>query len=380
MREASHQAGARAGHQAEAQPGDRAYASVDALRPLCPIGCNGRGVQDSSIASPVSMAEPSIEEQFRLVKRAGVFDCFDRLPLPDQVDTFLACMDTYGLPVHTTSWFYEMGTDDHKYADNLRLSARVGASTHNVMVYARHADGRVVTNDEIVDCYLRVYDEGTKQGVEPSFELHTNMWSEDPRRVTPVAEAVMRRGVPFNFTLDYSHVLYKIGNDEELDVAGMREDVHAGRVVLDPFEPGNLVDEWLALGIVRWMQVRAAVPNGPRNVWARHDPDAQVAALPRYPSLPVKRGDPGRGILYPFLKPAPGEWHAPWNAYLLEPTKEVVRKVLAHHHRTPSSQLRFITTEMITLPDYALNAKFSLIGQNAAIARFIRETWDALPG
>ncbi|WP_420226619.1 hypothetical protein [Pigmentiphaga litoralis] len=135
--------------------------------------------------------------------------------------------------------------------------------------------------------------------------------SEDPRRVTPVAEAVMRRGVPFNFTLDYSHVLYKIGNDEELDVAGMRDDVHAGRVVLDPFEPGNLVDEWLALGIVRWMQVRAAVPNGPRNAWARHDPDAQVAALPRYPSLPVKRGDPGRGILYPFMKPAPGEWHSP---------------------------------------------------------------------
>ncbi|WP_420226620.1 hypothetical protein [Pigmentiphaga litoralis] len=175
MKQVSHQAAARIGRPASAQPSDRTYASVGAVRSLCPIGCNGRGVQDSSMVSPVSMDEPSIEEQFRLVRRAGVFDCFDRLPLPDQVDTFLACMDTYGLPVHTTSWFYEMGTDDAKYADNLRLSARVGARTHNVMVYARHADGRVVTNDEIVDCYLRVYDEGMKQGVEPSFELHTNM-------------------------------------------------------------------------------------------------------------------------------------------------------------------------------------------------------------
>ena len=30
---------------------------------------------------------------------------------------------------------------------------------------------------------------------------------------------------------------------------------------------------------------------------------------------------------------------------------------------------------MINLPDYAHNARFSLIGQNAAIARFVRETW-----
>ena len=32
--------------------------------------------------------------------------------------------------------------------------------------------------------------------------------------------------------------------------------------------------------------------------------------------------------MYPFTKPAPGEWHSPWHAYKLEPTKEVVRKVL----------------------------------------------------
>jgi hypothetical protein len=53
----------------------------------------------------------------------------------------------------------------------------------------------------------------------------------------------------------------------------------------------------------------------------------------------------------------------------------VVRKVLSHHAHTSASELRAITTEMINLPDYAHNARFSLIGQNAAIARYVRETW-----
>jgi hypothetical protein len=258
------------------------------------------------------------------------------------------------------------------------LTSEVGATTHNVMIYARHADGHRLSNEEIADCYLRAFDAGMKLNVEPSFELHVNMWSEDPRRVLPVARAVQRRGVPFNFTLDYSHMLFKIGNREELDVSDIGSDVETNQVILDPFEPGNLVDLWLSASIVRWMQVRCAVPNGPRNAWAPHDPDVVVAAVPRTPSLPMQRGDPGRGILYPFLEPGPGEWHSPWNAYALEPAKEVVRKVLAHHAGTPSSRLRYVTTEMITLPDYALNAKFSLIGQNAGIARFVRSTWEGL--
>ena len=347
---------------------------------LPPIGCNGRGVQDSSLARPVSMEEPTIEEQFRLVKRTGVFDFFDRLPLAHQLGDFHRCIEKYSLPVKTTSWFYELGTDDQRLQENLALTAKVGAGLHNMMIYARLADGSPVSNEQIVDSYLRAYDAAMALGVEPSYELHVNMWSEDPRRITPVAEAVQRRGVPFNFTLDYSHVIFKIGNPQELDISGIREAVEAGKLILDPFEPGSLCEEWLRMGIVKWMQVRSVAPNGPRNTWARFDPEAKVAALPKFPSMKVAPGDPGRGILYPFAKPAPGEWHSPWHAYALEPTKEVVRKVLAHHANTPTSRLQAITTEMITLPDYALNAKFSLIGQNAAIAHFVRDTWRSRAG
>ena len=79
-------------------------------------------------------------------------------------------------------------------------------------------------------CYLRCYDEGMQLGVEPSFELHVNMWSEDFRRVTPLAQMVQNKGVPFNCTLDYSHVNFKINNPEEQDISGIREDVELGQL------------------------------------------------------------------------------------------------------------------------------------------------------
>jgi hypothetical protein len=210
-------------------------------------------------------------------------------------------------------------------------------------------------------------------GVEPTFELHVNMWSEDFRRVTPVALAVRDRGIPFNYTLDYSHVNFKIENPEEQDISGIREDVQAGRLILDPFEIGNLCDEWLELGIVRWLQVRSVAPNGPKNIWSVQEPGVPVAGMPDLPpgAAPVT----GRGIQYPFTKPAEGEWHSPWHGYKLEPTREVVRKVLRYHKADPEKRLKYITTEMINLPDYGHNAKYSLIGQNAAIAHFVRDTW-----
>ena len=342
------------------------------------IGCNGRGAQASSLTKPVSLDEAPIDEQFRLVKDTGVFDYFDRLPLRANIDEYRRAIAKYDLPVRTASWFYRLCQDEALLAANLRIAKEIGAVMHNIMIYTNNAQGRVVTDDEIVDCYLRTYDEGMKLGVEPAFELHVNMWSEDFRRVTPVAKRVQAKGIPFNFTLDYSHVIFKIDNPAEQDVSGIRADVEAGRLILDPFEPGNILDEWLDLGIVRWMQVRSVAPNGPKNLWSVYNPGASLAGQPMANEQPNVPGKPCRGILYPFAKPAPGEWHSPWHAWKLEPTKEVVRKVLGWHKRDPKKRLNFVTTEMINLPDYAHNARFSLIGQNAAIAKFVRETWDAI--
>jgi len=327
------------------------------------------------MGSPVSLIEPPIDEQFRLVSEAGVFDSFDRLPMPDQVHTYLRCIERFRLPVRTASWFYALGRDEVLLDQKLRLAAAVGASLHNIMVHWHDAQGRPVTDAQVADFYLRAWDLGVPLGVEPTLELHVNMWSEDPRRVLPVAESVRRRGVPFNFTLDYSHVIFKMGNEEELRICGIAEDVAAGRIELDPRRPGSLVDQWLAMGIVRWMQVRSVAPNGPRNRWSILDPSQPVAAVPTHSIFDYRAGEPGRGILYPFERPAPGEWHSPWEDAALDCTRAVVRKVLAHHAHTPGSRLAAITTEMINLPDYAHNARFSLIGQNTAIARHVRAAW-----
>jgi hypothetical protein len=352
------------------------------LRPLLsqlpPIGCNGRGAQASSKSAPVSLTEPSIEEQFRLVHETGVFDSFDRLPMPHQLQTYRQCMERWSLPVLTASWFYVLGQDEELLSEKLRLAAAVGARQHNIMIHWHDAEGRPVTDQEVVDFYLRAYDQAMPLGVEPTLELHVNMWSEDPRRVIPVADAVRRRGVPFHFTLDYSHVIFKMGNEEELRLCGLADDVAAGRIELDPRRPDSLVDQWLEMGIVRWLQVRSVAPNGPRNLWSILDPAQPVAAVPQHSLVGYGVGEPGRGILYPFEEPGPGEWHSPWESAALDCTRAVVRKVLRHHARTPASGLRAITTEMINLPDYAHNARFSLIGQNAAIARFVRETWAQL--
>lgn len=325
------------------------------------LGCNGRGAQPSSIERPVQLGELSIREQFRLVKQAGVFDYFDRLPLRSNLDEYCTAIDEFQLPVHSCSWFYRLGDEAEEalLLDNLKICREVGAKAHNIMTFTHHGDGHVLTDGEVVDHYLAVYDAGMALGVEPCFELHVNMWTEEFLRVEEVARKVQARGIPFNFTLDYSHVAFKIGNPEELERSGVREAVEQGEVILDPFEDGSLCDRWLDLGIVKWTQLRTVAPNQPKNLWYREE-----------------NGEFARGIQYPITKPAPGEWHSPWSAYLLEPSKEAIRKVLRYHVTDPRSPLRYITTEMINLPDYGLGAKYNLFEQNVAAARFIRRAWE----
>lgn len=322
------------------------------------LGCNGRGVQRSSKAQPISLAELPIMEQFRLVKETGVFDYFDRIPLRGNFGEYVQAIEKYDLPVHSASWFYRLGEDEALLADNLRICREIGAQCHNIMTFSHHRDGHALSNAEVVDHYLQVYDDAMRLGVEPSFELHVNMWTEEFLRIREVAEQVQARGIPFHFTLDYSHVNFKIGNPAELELSGVRAQAESGALVLDPFEENSLCDQWLEMNIVRWAQLRAVAPSQPANLWHRDD-DGRFA----------------RGIQYPILRPAPGEWHSPWHAYQLEPSKEAMRKVLRYHATHAHSPLRYITTEFINLPDYGLGAKYDLLAQNVAAAEFIRQAW-----
>jgi hypothetical protein len=316
------------------------------------LGCNGRGAQHAP-GNP-----PSIDEQFRMVKASGVFDFFDRMPQPGEEAEYLRAAEKHNLPMTTGLWSYAMGRDGTLLEHNLRLSKNAGGECHNLMLFSQHADGHALSDDEVAKFYLDAYELAQRIGIEITIEVHIYMWSEDVRRVLPVAEKVRAHGVPFNFLLDHSHVLLKLDNPEEQELCGIRSDVEAGRLILDPFEDGNIIDAWIAQNMTVWHSVRPVAPNGPKNLWAKH-PD----------------GRQGRACQYPFTRPRPGEFHSPWSAYRVEPCKEVVRKMLRFHRSRAESRLRYLTTEIIDLPDYGAGARYSLFEQSVAIAQWIRATW-----
>jgi hypothetical protein len=319
------------------------------------IGCHGRG------AARVPGEPVSVDERFRLLKETGVFDFMDRMPQAGEEKEYLKASQKYDLPIKTGLWMYRLGKDEALLARNLGVAKEAGGEVHNVMVYTHHADGHPISDAEVADFYLHAYDEAGRVGIDITFEIHIDMWSEDFRRVMPVAKLVRARAVPFNSQLDHSHCILKLESVEEQAISGIRADVEAGRLVLDPFAPRSIYDEWLAENIFLWASLRAVAPNGPKNVWAKR-PD----------------GQPGRACQYPFVRPKPGEWHSPWYAYKLEPSKEVTRKALRDMRDNPGSRIRYLTTEFIDLPDYGDGAKYSLIEQNAAAARWIRDTWAEL--
>lgn len=304
---------------------------------------------------------PDIDTKFRMVRDAGVFDYYDRTPLPGELDTYLRASATYRLPIRAGGFFYVLGRDEPLLDWHLRIAKACGALVHNVQLLTCDTAGTPITDQQVANFYLWAAELGERQGVAPCFEVHVNMWSEHFGRVAEVGRLVEARGVEFNITLDHSHVIFKIDNPREQEVQGMRADVESGRVVLDPFQPGNVIEQWIRSNWVRHAHARATIPANPVNVWARH-PDGSL----------------GRGIQYPFVRPAPGEWHSDWHEEKLEPWKEVVRQLLRHHATHPDSRLGQISTEFIPPPDYGGGAKYSIFAQNIACARWIRETWNVI--
>jgi len=318
------------------------------------IGC-GRGIQ------PVAGRHLPVDEQFRLLKESGVYDHFDRMPQPGQEAEYLRASDRHGIPIRTGLWSYTAGRDEALLERNLALCRSAGGECHNIMLYARHAEERAISDEEVVDFYLRAYEAGDRLGICIAFEVHIYMWSEDFRRVNRVADAVRARGVPFNFVLDHSHVLLKVDNPEEQDACGIRADVEAGRLTIDPYEDGNVLDDWISRNTSVWLQMRPVSPNGPKNLGEMKE-----------------GGTWGRACQYPFTKPPPGEWFHAWHAYRVEPSKDIVRRVLRHHRDHADSRLRWITTDMLDMADYGGGVKYSLWDQNVAMATWIRDTWQGL--
>jgi hypothetical protein len=311
-------------------------------------------------------ADPAwdLDTKFRMVKEAGVFDYIDKTPAADQIDDYQRCSERYQLPVRGSGWYYTLGRDEPLIEQNIKIAGRLGSRVHNTQIMMYHADGHLVTNEEVFDVYMRAYELGEEADCWPTFEVHVNMWSEDFRRIGEVADMVEARGVPFRMTLDHSHVIFKIDNiEEQRDPYGTGEfnignAVESGELILDPFTPGNICDSWIERGYVWHCHARAAVPNNPRNIWAKN-PD----------------GRPGRGIQYPFIEPKPGEYHSDWHEERLEPWKEVIRHLMAFHAGHEESPLGQISTEFIAFPDYGTGNGYSLFENAIACAKWLRQTW-----
>jgi len=322
-----------------------------------PIGCTGSGALNAD-------TEPfDVPVRFRMVKESGAFDYFDRTPLPGELDLYKKCSKDNDLPIRGGGFFYALGRDEPLLEWHLRIGAELGAIVHNVQIGTFDATGKPVSDQLVADAYLRAYDIGQKLGIDACFEVHVNMWSEHYGRIQRVAEMVEARGIPYYMTLDCSHVIFKIDNPEEQKVQGMDAEIAAGKLELDPRKPDHVSGIWIERNWVRHCHARAAAPGGPKNAWMSH-PD----------------GRPGRGIQYPFFRPAPGQWHAEWDEARLEPWKMVMRQLMQHHATNPNSVLRQISTEFIPNPDYGGGAKYSIFEQNVACAKWLRATWNEIAG
>ena len=303
-----------------------------------------------------------LDTRFRMVKESGIFDYYDKTPEdPSLLDDYLRASEKYDVPILAGGWTYQLGSDEQLFKDKLQLSAKLGSKVHNTQIRMRHADGHLVSDEEVFRFYMEAAELGERCGCYPTLEVHIKMWSEDYRRVSTVANMVEDHGIPFRMTLDHSHVIFKIDNEVEQRVFDIKSAIDSGDLVLDPFKQGSICQEWINRGFVNHCHARTAVPNNPRNTCYTY-PD----------------GSPGRGVQYPFFAPEPGQFPGEWAEYKLEPWKEVVRQLLRYHAANEDSKLGQISTEFIPGPDYGRGHGYSMFDNSVACARWIKATWESI--
>jgi hypothetical protein len=319
-----------------------------------PIGISGGAVIHTDAAVP------DVDTVFRMVSESAAFDYIERTPPTGLLDAFQRASAKYNIPLRSGGFFYTLGRDEPLLEWHLRIGRELGMRVQNVQITARDATGARVTDAQVAEAYLAANELGEKLGVLPCFEVHINMWSEQFSRVARVAELVEKRGATFRMTLDHSHVIFKIGNEPELDIENLREDLAAG-LVLDPALPNNICGQWIQANWVAHAHARPAIPNNPPNIWAAH-PD----------------GRPRPGVQYPFFQPRPGDYHAPWDKTRREPWKQVLRHLFAHHASDPASPLGQVTLEMIPGIDYGAGHRYSIFDHNVACAKWLRCEWQRI--
>ena len=324
-----------------------------------PIGINIDGVLVHD-----GLMTPKAATRFAWIRHSGAFDYVEKNIDPTEDFTpYFALVEQYGLPIGVFGGIFCAGVDEPRMRWGLATGGRLGARLFNMQLYARHADGHALSDDEVIRFYAEAMEHGTRAGCLPSLEVHVDMWSEDFRRVGRIGERLAQMGIPLRLTLDHSHLIYKIGHAAELALSGLDDAPDGARDLLAPDGEATLYRQWLEAGWVVHAHTRSVAPGVSHN-----------AAMNR------KRGQPGRAIQYPFVQPPPGTFHADWQAERLQPWKDAVRDLLrwmqAHPERAPQQ----VSCEFIPFPDYGGGGRYSIWENNVACAHWLREEWAALAG
>lgn len=328
------------------------------------------GIADAGIQHASNKLVNCIETKFLMVKDAQVFDYIEATPTADKVAEYERYSQKYNIPILAGSRNYILGLQENELEENLRIGASLGSIVHNTQIFMDHAAGRLVTNDDVMRCYLNAFELGEKVGCMPTFETHVNMWSENFLRVFEIANMVTARGVPFGITLDHSHVVFKVNNPVELNVFSIDKLIDSGELILNPNQKNNIISKWVDAGLVHHAHARAVAINNPKNISAQH-PDINNLRSSLHPKSTI-----GRGIQYPFTQPLSNQWHCEWVLEELEPWKNAMRYLLQYHAHNPKSRLQMITAEYIPFTDYGEGSTYSLIDNNAACASWLRKTWQ----
>ena len=320
------------------------------MKPNLKIGIGARDVLHHYKDKPISL-----EDWFKEISQSKIFDYVDKTPPRSEFQRYKKLSEKYDLPILSSGWFYLLGKEDDLILENLKMGAELGSKYHNVQIFINHADGHTLSDQEVADIYMKVAEYGEKVGCLPCFEIHINMWSEDFLRINTVAKIVKEHGIKFRMTLDHSHIIFKMDNLEEMSLFGLENQLKENKIILDPYQEGNIAEHWINQGYVWLMHARSAIPNNPKNIGGKH-PDGSI----------------GRGVQYPFIKPLKGQYHEDWDEIKLEPWKEIVRKVIKNHYLSDKSFLECISTEFIPNTDYGEGSTYSLYDNASACALWMK--------
>src|SRR5258708_24646875 len=124
-----------------------------------PIGVTGNGVLGPD------NRDPDIDGKFRLVKEAGVFDYYDKTPLPGEHEAYWRARAKYDLPIRAGGFFSLLGRDEPLLEWHLRMAHEMGSTVHNVQIRTEDAAGKPVTDNQVADAYLPAAEVGGRVGV-----------------------------------------------------------------------------------------------------------------------------------------------------------------------------------------------------------------------